>query len=214
MDPHSEFYPTPATDLLLIFVKHPEPGKVKTRLAASIGHVKAVEIYQELLSYTLKITQPLPVSKVVYYGNTIPSQDLWSEAGLTRKLQEGEDLGVRMEEAFSWGFSHGFQRIVIIGSDCAKLTTEILGKAFTTLSSQQAVIGPAEDGGYYLLGMNTLVSGIFSDKHWSTDTVFAATIRDLELADATYSLLPTLSDIDTLEDIPGTFLEEFLVEEG
>ena len=214
MDLQTNFPLKPSSDLLLIFVKHPEPGKVKTRLAASIGHERAVAIYQELLAYTLSITHPLPVSKVVYYGNKVPAQDLWSDAGYKRKLQEGSDLGQRMELAFSWGFSAGFQRIVIIGSDCAQLSTEIVEEAFTTLQAEEAVIGPAVDGGYYLLGMNTRIPGIFSQKEWSTDTVFAATIRDLEWANARYSLLPTLSDIDTLDDIPGTFLEKFLIEEG
>ena len=214
MDPQTDFSFDLTTDLLLIFVKHPEPGKVKTRLAASIGHDRAVGIYRELLFYTRRVTQALSVSKVVYYGNIVPKEDLWSEAGYTRKLQSGADLGLRMQQAFSWGFSAGFERIVIIGSDCAHLTTGLLEDAFSRLHADQAVMGPATDGGYYLLGMNTLIPGIFSDKHWSTDTVFAATVRDLERADASYSLLPTLSDVDTIEDIPGTFLERFLTEEG
>lgn len=214
MVPQIESTHNSSSDLLLIFVKHPEPGKVKTRLAASVGNDKAVQVYRELLSFTLALTQPLSMSKVVYYGNKVPSQDLWSDAGYTRKLQEGADLGVRMEQAFSWGFSAGYQRIVIIGSDCPHLTTGLLEEAFAKLQADEAVIGPATDGGYYLLGMTRLIPGIFSDKHWSTDTVFSATLRDLEQADANYSLLPTLSDIDTLDDIPGTFLEKFLIEEG
>ncbi len=200
--------------LLLIFVKHPEPGKVKTRLAADIGNEKAVKVYRELLNYTQWIVDPLPVDKVVYYGNFIPEQDLWSKKGYSRVLQEGQDLGERMAQAFSWGFGQGYEKIAIIGSDCARLTTGILEQAFANMNSQQAVIGPAEDGGYYLLGMRQLIPGIFTDKHWSTDTVFASSIRDLELANASYSLLPTLSDIDTINDIPGTFLEPFLAELG
>ena len=207
---HRLYNPTSMTSLLLIFVKHPVPGKVKTRLAASIGHDQAVKVYQELLRHTQEISTPLSVAKTVFYGNEVPEQDLWSEAGYPRFLQQGPGLGERMEQAFSWGFQKGYKHIVIIGSDCAQLNTEILQEAFDRLRKQDAVIGPAQDGGYYLLGMNSLIPGIFSHKEWSTDTVFSATIRNFELGDFSYSLLPTLSDVDTIEDIPGTFLETFL----
>jgi len=196
--------------LLLLFVKHPKPGNVKTRLGARIGHEKAVKVYGQLLQYTAEVVSGVAADKVVYYGNELPSTDLWKKAGYLRKLQEGETLGSRMAQAFAWGFAQGYKKIAIIGSDCATLTAEILQQAFQVLDSHQGVIGPAEDGGYYLLGMRSLLPGLFRDKAWSTDTVFSATLRDFERANWTYQLLPTLSDIDTLEDIPGTFLEGFL----
>ncbi|MEM9721420.1 MAG: TIGR04282 family arsenosugar biosynthesis glycosyltransferase, partial [Bacteroidota bacterium] len=188
----------------------PVPGKVKTRLAVDIGHAQAVKVYQALLRYTRRISAPLSAEKVVFYGNEVPETDLWSKVGYLRFLQQGPGLGERMEQAFSWGFQQEHKHIVIIGSDCAQLTTEILQEAFDRLKEQDAVIGPARDGGYYLLGMNALVPGVFSGKEWSTDTVFSATLRDFEHENLTYSLLPTLSDVDTIEDISGTFLEAFL----
>jgi len=200
--------------LLLIFVKHPLPGKVKTRLAADIGEEAAVAVYRQLLDFTLSLTQPLEVDKVVFYGNEVPETDLWQRAGYSRYLQEGTTLGDRMEQAFIWGFDQAYREIAVIGSDCAELTTDILKQAFDILSDHDAVIGPAHDGGYYLLGMKHLIPGVFQRKYWSTSTVFAATIRDFELAEISYKLLPTLSDVDTVEDLNGTFLERGTRDEG
>ncbi len=200
--------------LLLIFVKHPIPGKVKTRLAEGIGEPTAVAIYKELLTYTLSISQPVDADKVVFYGNQIPPNDLWSDAGFPRYLQEGPTLGERMSRAFEWGFKEGYRNITIIGSDSAQLTTQILEEGFNHLTEYEAVIGPAYDGGYYLLGMNRIIPGVFTDKYWSTDTVFSSTIRDFTLAEISYYLLPTLSDVDTIDDLPGTFLEKWLEDQS
>lgn len=199
-----------STSLLLLFVKHPEPGKSKTRLAADIGHDLALEIYQKLLAHTCRISSDVEADKVVFYGNQMPSHDLWSEAGFLRLQQEGHDLGSRMENAFRWGFSQGYERIVIIGSDCATLTSKILSEAFDVLKSEDYVLGPARDGGYYLLGMKELFSPVFYHKNWSTDTVLTDTLNDLQSANRSFDLLPELSDIDHAEDLRGTFLEEYL----
>ena len=193
--------------LLLIFVKHPVPGQTKTRLAASIGHEKALSIYRELLAYTLKVAQSTPYDKAVFYGNDLPEVDLWSEAGYPRFAQEGEDLGTRMQWAFEWGFAEGYSSVIIIGSDCPAITLDHLLEAKLVLSSKDFVMGPATDGGYYLLGMNTLFPPVFQHKSWSTDTVFTDTLKDLEAANLHVGLLPELSDVDTVEDLVGTFLE-------
>ncbi|MFN0202383.1 MAG: TIGR04282 family arsenosugar biosynthesis glycosyltransferase [Bacteroidia bacterium] len=186
--------------LLLIFVKHPLMGEVKTRIGAVAGHEKAVEIYQELLQITANCVQPLAAHKVVFYGNIVPEHDLWQNLGLERQLQTGNDLGERMENAFAWGFAQGFQQILIIGSDCAELSTEILQQGFDSLTSHEFVLGGAKDGGYYLLGMRALYNFVFENKKWSTDTVFKETLQEIQENAHTCALLPTLSDIDTLED--------------
>lgn len=196
--------------LQLIFVKHPVPGRVKTRLGATLGHDTAVAIYQELLTYTCRLTQPLSADKAVWYGNDYPETDLWSEAGYKRFPQTGRDLGFRMQEAFEWGFSRGYKKIQIIGSDCATLTTEILEQGLEVLEESDFVVGPAEDGGYYLIGMNAPFYRIFKNKEWSTESVLPETIRDLREGEKMYQFLPTLSDIDHEADLKGTFLEHFL----
>jgi len=196
--------------LQLIFVKHPVPGKVKTRLGATLGHDTAVAIYQELLSYTCGLTQTLAADKAVWYGNDYPETDLWAEAGYQRFPQTGPDLGSRMQEAFEWGFGRGYKKIQIIGSDCAALTTEILAQGLKVLGESDFVLGPAEDGGYYLLGMNAPYYRVFKNKEWSTESVLADTIRDLREGKRMYQFLQTLSDIDHEADLKGTFLEHFL----
>lgn len=202
--------PTQKQQLLLIFVKHPEKGKSKTRLAKGIGHEKALEVYRELLTHTCKISQNIAADKVVFYGNQMPEEDLWSEAGFTRMQQVGEDLGARMAHAFSWGFTQGYQEICIIGSDCATLTSDILDQAYVELSTKDFVIGPAKDGGYYLLGMSSLFSQVFEDKVWSTSEVRKEALADLEAAQKSYSLLVMLSDVDVVDDLRGTFLESYI----
>ncbi|RMG20166.1 MAG: glycosyltransferase [Bacteroidetes bacterium] len=194
--------------LLLIFVKDPEAGKVKTRLAKDIGQEKALQAYRRLLAHTLEVVRPVQAQKAVYYGNRIPAHDLWAAAQFPRYLQQGETLGQRMEQAFRQGFEQGYRHILIIGSDCAHLSTSILETAFDKLQQYETVLGPATDGGYYLLGMNALFSPVFHHKAWSTDTVLAHTLADLQAAGKTVFLLPTLSDVDTGKDLKGTFLED------
>lgn len=196
--------------LLLIFVKHPIPGQVKTRLAATVGHDTALKVYQELLRFTCGLAQQLRVDKAVFYGNLIPETDVWQEAGFPRYLQKGPDLGSRMQHAFEWASAQGYQKIAVIGSDCAQLTPEILQTAFDALDREDAVIGPAHDGGYYLLGMKDAFPAVFTNKNWSTESVFPDTVSDFQQADKTFFLLPTLSDVDHEADLKGSFLESFL----
>ncbi|MDX2248591.1 MAG: TIGR04282 family arsenosugar biosynthesis glycosyltransferase [Bacteroidia bacterium] len=196
--------------LLLIFVKHPEPGKVKTRLAEGMGEKKALEIYEKLLEYTCEITRKVDAEKVIFYGNDIPLTDRWSEEGYTRMAQDGPNLGARMQEAFRWGWRQGFSKIIIIGSDCPGLTRRKLEDAFSHLDSYTTVLGPAKDGGYYLLGMNRPFPAIFQNKNWSTDTVLQDSLADLRIANRSFFLLPELSDVDTKDDLKGTFLEKYL----
>lgn len=198
--------------LLLIFVKDPEPGKVKTRLAAGVGAPLALEIYRRLLDYTLELAKAVEVEKAVFYGNRIPEQDLWQAAGFPRYLQSGADLGERMLRAFQWGFDAGYGPIILIGSDCAQLSVPILEHAFDALSRRETVIGPARDGGYYLLGMQHLLPEVFANKQWSQDSVFYDTMKDIRRAECSFTILPALSDVDTAEDLMGTFLEEMLPE--
>lgn len=199
-----------SSQLLIIFVKHPESGKSKTRLAAGIGNDKALEVYRELLRFTCRMSEQIDADKVVWYGNEIPESDLWSEVGYPRLRQGEGSLGDRMEAAFRLGFEQGYHRVVIIGSDCATLTEEIFLKAFASLFHYDIVLGPATDGGYYLLGMNQLFTPVFHGKKWSTESVFADTLADFETANKSCYLLPEHSDIDTMDDLKGTFLEHYL----
>lgn len=187
------------TDLLLIFTRNPELGKCKTRLAAKVGNQAALAIYEFLLQHTVNITKELPVQKQVYYSEEIWNDDIWENGFYEKKLQKGQDLGKRMENAFRHGFASGFERIIVIGSDMYDLSHIDLEKAYATLKKHDFIVGPAEDGGYYLLGMKKLKTGIFKDKDWGTATVFKDTLNSL--IGENYALLPIRNDVDHYEDI-------------
>lgn len=187
--------------LLLLFVRNPELGKVKTRLAASVGPEKALEIYLHLLRHTRQVTQGLPVQKRVYYAEKVNPDDLWPNEEYQKRVQQPGDLGQRMEAAFETAFAEGYTSVLIIGSDCLQLTSDIILRAFRELEQHEVVIGPALDGGYYLLGMKHLHPELFREKQWSTERVFPDTLYDIERLGLSHALLPRLSDIDYAEDL-------------
>ncbi|WP_037324731.1 TIGR04282 family arsenosugar biosynthesis glycosyltransferase [Salinimicrobium terrae] len=186
-------------DLLLIFTRNPELGKVKKRLAVGIGDEAALKIYKYLLQHTAEITRNLQVTKWVCYSEEIPEEDIWETENFSKKLQQGRDLGERMEKAFSEAFKAGYHKLVIIGSDLYDLSEEDLKMAFFTLNDSDYVIGPAQDGGYYLLGMTKHTPKLFINKEWSTEKVLDLTLQDL--SHEKLKLLPVRNDIDTFEDM-------------
>ncbi|WP_395808349.1 TIGR04282 family arsenosugar biosynthesis glycosyltransferase [Daejeonella sp.] len=186
---------------LVIFVRNPILGQVKTRLAKDIGDERALAIYLQLLEHTLKITRSLSFRKFIYYADEVSDYDLWSVPGYTKRMQSGTNLGERMLNSFKELFEQGFTRIVIIGSDCLQLQTENLQEAVTLLESNTAVIGPASDGGYYLLGLTKLYPELFVNKPWSTNQVLTKTIDDFNNQGISYALLEELSDIDDITDL-------------
>jgi rSAM/selenodomain-associated transferase 1 len=198
--------------LLLLFVRNPELGKVKTRLAATVGPEKALEIYLHLLQHTRDVTQQLPEDKLVYYSDKVQHGDLWPEAHYQKAVQPSGDLGERMEVSFAAAFQAAYTSVVIIGSDCQQLTQAIIERAFLELEKHDVVIGPALDGGYYLLGMKQLQSAFFRGKQWSTEHVFPATLQDIHHLQLSYALLPSLSDVDQVEDLENP--EQWLGAEG
>lgn len=186
------------SNCLIIFVKNAQLGKVKTRLAKTMGDEEALRIYQVLLNHTHEITIPLEFSKQVYYSEHLEDEDIWGKE-FECFVQDGGDLGHRMSNAFQEAFNT-HDRICIIGSDCAALHTELIQDAYEHLDLQDVVLGPAIDGGYYLLGMKNYHPEIFENINWSTSTVLAETIARIKKLGLSYSRLPELSDIDTQED--------------
>jgi rSAM/selenodomain-associated transferase 1 len=184
---------------LLIFIKNPEKGKVKTRLAKDAGDDRALAIYLELLRHTREIALELDVHRHLFYSSFIDTADDWPADRFQKKIQEQGDLGSRMKDAFRQAFQSA-SSVVIIGSDCASLTKEIVEQAFDALQEHDFVIGPAMDGGYYLLGMRSFQASVFDLETWSTEDVFSETIRQMDTLDSSYHCLPTLSDIDYLKD--------------
>ncbi|MGB0895890.1 MAG: TIGR04282 family arsenosugar biosynthesis glycosyltransferase [Flavobacteriaceae bacterium] len=185
--------------LLIIFTRNPELGKCKTRLAKSIGHENALAIYKLLLEHTAQVTQQLNCDKAVYYSVKVRTNDIWDNAIYQKHQQNGHDLGERMQNAFRTSFSKGYDKVIIVGSDLYDLKPQHIQEAFMQLDHNDVVIGPAEDGGYYLLGMKKLHPKLFKHKNWGTDTVRAATLHDLKTKKV--AQLELLNDIDVYEDI-------------
>jgi len=186
-------------NLLLIFTRNPELGKVKTRLAKDVGDEAALNIYKFLLDHTVAVTKNLASDKEVYYSEEIHHNDIWDPEVYTKKLQKGEDLGDRMKNAFAEGFKDGYTKIAIIGSDLFDITSEEISEAFKRLEEADFVVGPAIDGGYYLLGMRSLNTSIFVSKQWGTSTVLQDTLKDLSAENV--SLLEEKNDVDHYSDI-------------
>ncbi len=193
-------------ELLIIFYRNPELGKVKTRLAATMGDAKALAIYLALATHTRMITESLSMDKIVFYSHHVDTEDNWSNSTYLKQVQHGNDLGERMHNAFKFGFQSDYESICIIGTDCFELTSKILAEAFEKLIIHNAVIGPAIDGGYYLLGMKRLYAEIFKNKNWSTETVTQQTEADFKKINLSYYTLQILRDVDTEADLPTSFL--------
>lgn len=188
-------------EALIIFVRNLEVGKVKTRIAATMGDEATARIYQILLERTKAVTEPLMCNKYVYYADSVAENDLWDADGFEKRLQIDGDLGEKMKAAFKEIKDAGAKKIIIIGSDCYDLTTRNIENAFSSLNFNDAVIGPAEDGGYYLLGLKELTDSIFDLDEWSTVTLCNSTFYLLKEAFKEVVMLPTLSDVDEEKDI-------------
>lgn len=194
--------------LIIIFYRNPELGKVKTRLAATLGDDKALAIYLKLVSHTRSITENLNAHKMVCYTDHVDKEDNWPNDIFEKKLQQGESLGQRLAHAIKEAFDKNFESVIIIGSDCFELTEAIIKQAFQKLSDFDAVLGPAKDGGYYLLGANEYIPQLFENKDWSTSKVAEQTISNFKDMGMSYFLLPELTDVDREEDLPKEILDK------
>ncbi len=194
---------------LIIFIKNPVLGKVKTRLAASVGDEKALEVYNELLRHTRNTTQPLPIDKHLFYSDFIDEADKWAADVYHKHRQtQTSDLGKKMHDAFLPLVSQTYAKVLIIGSDCLELDGDILHQAYVNLDTHETVIGPAKDGGYYTIGFNfeqignseEVLKQVFLGKDWSHENVAKEAIESLEQLGLKTYILPELNDVDFEED--------------
>ena len=192
-----------------VFVKAPKPGKVKTRLAKSVGLAAARKLYIDMASDTLQWTQALNRCRTtVFYS---PAEDLQACRQLLPKgtrepffePQCSGSLGRRMQAAFAHMFLHGASSAILIGSDCPLLERTLVRKAFTALKNNDLVLGPAADGGYYLIGLSRPVPELFQMRQWSHPGVLEATLNTASELKLSCRMLPVLNDIDQAEDLPG-----------
>jgi len=191
-------------DALIVFAKGPRPGDVKTRLIPFLTPEEAAQLYAAFLRDAVDQYVTLDgVSVRLYLDPPNPAMlsfDLPDT--VTVHAQEGEDLGTRMRNAFEETFETGGERVAIIGTDHPTLPLAFVRKAFDALGGQPEIcVGPSDDGGYYLLGMNTYVPAPFEDMTYSHDRVFADTVRRLRTVDAGLTVLPRWYDVDTPESL-------------
>jgi len=193
-------------ELLLVFLRQPELGEVKTRLGKVIGKHAALQAYRVMVEHVVDMTDRLAREHLQRVFWVLPPDGVSAVArwlGEHRRYlpQRGKDLGERLHVAFEHAFTHGASRVIAIGTDCVELDAEHVENAFTCLETSDAVLGPTEDGGYYLIGMRKLISEAFEDIPWSTAGTAQTTRQRLNAAAATLSHLPVLRDIDTVGDL-------------
>jgi uncharacterized protein len=190
---------------LLLFVRHPAPGEVKSRISASIGTDHATELYRRFVSDMLDTarTAGYPVTVMVTPGDRLDDVRHWLGADLRYLAQNGAGLGERMENAFRAIFSEGAPRAVLIGSDIPDLPGDVLHESMIALAGNDAVIGPARDGGYYLIGFRNerFLPEIFEGIRWSSSDVFDRTMEIFKRKNASVHVLPAWQDVDTVDDL-------------
>lgn len=194
-----------STNALIVFVKNPIWGKVKTRLAATIGHEKALSVYQKLLKHTFSVAENVHSDLIIFYSDFLGDDVFSSPYKVKKYIQTGNNLGEKMKNAFNQVFQLGYSSIIIIGSDCPKLSPQHITQAFSILKNNDFVFGPADDGGYYLMGSNLFFSPVFENKPWSTSSVLSQTLNDLQQAQLAFELIEKLNDIDNYEDLKAFY---------
>jgi uncharacterized protein len=186
---------------LIVFLRKPETGKVKTRLAASIGNAAALSVYMQLIRITLNAAADFSGEKRLFWTEDGTDPSLVGDGTFRHFVQQGNDLGERMAAAFALSFVQCAKKTVIIGSDCPTMSADVLRQAFDALDTHDAVVGPATDGGYYLLGMRQLHEDFFREKKWSTASVLTATLNDAKRLGLSVFSLEEMSDLDNVDDL-------------
>ncbi|AFZ12427.1 Protein of unknown function DUF2064 [Crinalium epipsammum PCC 9333] len=195
-----------ATESLIIFTRYPEPGKTKTRLIPALGAEGAANLGRKMTEHTLNQVKELQslrlIAVAVYFagGNTQLMQQ-WLGSDLRYQCQGEGDLGSRMALAFANAFEEGSKSVVIIGTDCPSLKPKLMEDAFKTLSQHDLVLGPAQDGGYYLIGLRRFIPELFTGINWGTSSVLQQTVTIGKQLDLALAYLPTLADVDRPEDL-------------
>lgn len=194
------------SERLILFTRYPEPGKAKTRLIPALGAEAAAEIHRQMTEHTLAQVKPLQRSRpltveIWFAGGDRTRMQNWLGSDITYQLQPEGDLGDRMAQAFQRAFDGGMKTAIIIGTDCPELTDALLTEAFQALQQTDVVLGPAADGGYYLIGLRRLVPKLFKTIAWSTDRVFQQTVDIANNLNLSLTTLPTLTDVDRPDDL-------------
>ena len=185
---------------IIVFQKAAELGKVKTRLAQRIGNAQALQVYRFLVDHTHRQLVDIDADIFIYFSGE-PDVSYDGNRNYHIRSQKQGDLGKRMETAFAELFDAGYDQVLIIGTDCYELKPTILMEGFQAFNAADMAIGPAKDGGYYLLGLTKQVPELFNGIEWSTPNVFPETMAKAASLGIRVSRLPVLSDVDRYEDL-------------
>ena len=194
-------------DAILYFVKYPEPGKVKTRLAKTLGFEKAAHLYRQLAEGNLQILAPLHQANLLKViiafdpADRYEAMRTWLSPRYDYLPQKGTDLGERLRNAFHHAFNQGFHRVIAMGSDILFLNSDLILQAFDELDTCDVTIGPARDGGYYLIGLSKETPLLFQNIPWSTADVLTSTLSSVQNQRLSYSLLRELEDVDQADNL-------------
>ena len=191
----------PYKETLIIMIRNPLKGLVKSRLATEAGIEKAYRVYKQLLVRLHINTISLPYRKLLFYDRYIDTDDQWNSTNFEKHLQSEGDIGDRMKCAIELVFKKGADKVILIGSDTPELDEVILSSAYRLLDHHDVVLGPANDGGYYLIGMNRSIPSLFNNKVWGENQVLRDTLQEIKQMNISFKLLPELIDIDTLDDL-------------
>jgi rSAM/selenodomain-associated transferase 1 len=199
--------PQAAKECLIVFTRYPEPGKTKTRMIPLLGSEGAATLQRQMTEHTLAQVKQLqnqyPISIEVYFAGGNPQlMEDWLGSNIVYQRQGEGDLGFRMVSALQSAFNNGSSGVVIIGTDCPGLNSQIMEQAFAVLANHDIVLGPAQDGGYYLIGLRRLIDELFSGISWGTSEVLQQTVEIAKQIDLAIAYLPTLADVDRPEDLP------------
>ncbi len=198
-----------ASEYLLIFTRYPEVGQVKTRLIPVLGAEAANVLHRQMTEHTLIQVQALrdrylnKLQITVQFAGDPSILDLqtWLGAEVEYKPQSCGDLGERMANGFQVSFEHGARKVITIGTDCPGITPPLLNQAFIALDQAEVVLGPALDGGYYLIGLKSPQPKLFEKIRWGTSTVLEETLAVIEQLHLSYTCLQSLADVDRPEDL-------------
>ncbi|MEG3896238.1 MULTISPECIES: TIGR04282 family arsenosugar biosynthesis glycosyltransferase [unclassified Microcoleus] len=193
---------------LIVFTRYPEPGTTKTRLIPVLGKAGAANLHrlmtQRTIACALSIQKSRRLSVEIHHTGGSPQQmQDWLGTDLIYQNQIDGDLGAKMTAAFQKSFDSGVDKAAIIGTDCPDLKAEIMAQAFEELSQHDLVLGPAKDGGYYLIGLRRSIPELFDGINWGTSEVFASTLAIAQNLDLNIAYLLSLADIDRPEDLLG-----------
>lgn len=185
---------------VIVFVKNPEPGKVKTKLAKDIGDTAAADAYKQLLQHTHDELLKIDADKFVFYLGDVNRLDLWENTLFYKQVQNGKDFGERMQNAFAFLFQLQYEKVLMIHSDSPQLSSHHLEAAFDLLKTKDVCIGPNTNGAYYLLGLRSIFAPIFINKDWNSNIVYNTTLEDAAAAGLTVAIVDQVRVVNTLTD--------------